>query len=110
MRRLPTDMYIVPMNNSITPLDTMSQTEEKTAGSLTDGQPSFTDVFKEAFRTVQETQEVVESDSIKLAVGEIDDLHTINLNRAKATLAVDTFVALKNSAVEAYNEIIRMNI
>lgn len=103
-------MYIVPMSSNITPLDTMSQTDEKSIASLTEGQPSFTDIFKEAFQTVQETQEVVEADSVKLAIGEIDDLHTINLNRAKATLAVDTYVALKNSAVEAYNEIIRMNI
>lgn len=102
-------MYIVPLNGLITPLETMSQ-QENTKPVLNDGEPSFTDVFKEAFQNVQDTQETMQSDNVKLALGEIDDLHTININRAKATLAVDTFVALKNSAVEAYNEIIRMSI
>lgn len=103
-------MFIVPMNSSITPLDTMTQkiapAEKETKGESA----SFSDIFKEAYNNVQETQRISEEDNIRVALGEIDDLHTVNLNAKKAAMALEVFVSLKNTAVDAYNEVMRMNI
>ena len=42
--------------------------------------------------------------------GEIDDLHTIYNNMTKASIAVETFVAVKNAAVDAYNQVLQISM
>lgn len=100
-------MYIIPMSG-ITPLETISQ---KTNNELDkSSSASFADVFKQAIQNVEETQQVCEEDSVKVALGEVDDLHTIQVNMKKASMALEVLVSMKNTAVEAYNDIMRMNI
>lgn len=99
-------MYIVPLNNTISPLQTAPAAKEQKP----DGGASFKDVFKEALADVQETQKICEEDNIRVALGEVDDLHTVALNAKKAAIALDVFVAMKNTAVEAYNEVMRINL
>lgn len=101
-------MYIVPMSG-ITPLNIISQTEKAPKTDNNDG-ASFTDVFKQALDNVEQTQKVSEESSIKASLGEIDDLHTVSINAEKAAIALETFVALKNTAVESYKEVISMAI
>ena len=100
-------MYIVPMSG-ITPLETPSQVGSTPKSNSSVG--SFADVFKDALKNAQDTQKVCEDDNIKVALGEIDDLHTVQINMQKAALALETFVSMKNTAVDAYNEIMRMSI
>ena len=102
-------MYIIPMSG-ITPLNTISQAPQKAASEQTETGASFADVFKNAFKTAEETQSISEQDSIKAALGEIDDLHTVSLNAKKAAIALETFVALKNTAVESYKEIMSISL
>ena len=45
-----------------------------------------------------------------ITLGEVDDLHTIQINMQKASLALETFVSMKNTAIGAYNEVMNMNI
>lgn len=52
----------------------------------------------------------MQEDSLRLAMGEIDDLHTIYNNMTKASVAVDTFVAVKDAVVNAYDRIIQMSM
>ncbi len=100
-------MYIVPMGG-ITPLNTISQAQQ-TSKTNDDG-ASFTDVFKQAFQNVQDTQKVAQEDSVKVALGQVDDLHTVEINTQNAKLAVDVFVTMKNTALDAYNEVMRLSI
>ena len=48
--------------------------------------------------------------AIDLMLGEIDDLAQVQVNLEKAATAVDLLVTVKNKAVDAYNEIMRMNV
>jgi len=93
----------------ITPLDTMSQVEGKTTGQ-SGAEASFLDVFKQALQNVEDTQKVSEEDSIKVALGEVDDLHTVKVNLAKAQMALDVLVSMRNTALDAYKEIMSMTI
>lgn len=99
-------MYIVPLTNTIAPLQEVPAVKEQKP----DDGASFKDIFKEALADVQETQRVCEEDNIRVALGEVDDLHTVALNAKKAAIALDVFVAMKNTAVDAYNEIMRINL
>ena len=67
-------------------------------------------IFKDVFNEVQETQLQSQIDSVKLIQGEIDDLHTIYNNMTKAAVAVETFVAVKNAAVDAYNQVLQITM
>ncbi len=101
-------MFIIPMNG-IVPLNTPSQLPVEKAAD-TKGGASFTDIFKQAVENVEETQKITAQDSVRVALGEVDDLHTVQINMKKAAAALEVLVTMKNTAVDAYNEIMRMGI
>lgn len=101
-------MFIVPLTSSITPMKTMSQ--KKQAESTDDGEATFFDVFESLVKNVKETDAQVQKDSVDLMLGDVDDLAQIQVNLEKAATAVDLLVTVKNKAVDAYNEIMRMTV
>lgn len=103
-------MYIVPISSAITPLNILSQNETAAADKTKNGSPSFADVFREVMTDVTETQQVVNEDSARLVMGEIDDLHTIYNNLTKAEIAVETFVAVKDACQQSYDQIMQMSM
>ena len=103
-------MFIVPISNAIQPVESLFDEKNTAAVSDSTDTPQFSDVFKEIFTDVQETQRVVQEDSVRLAMGEIDDLHTIYNNMTKAAVAVETFVAIKDAAVNAYDKVLQISM
>lgn len=102
-------MFIVPMSG-IAPLDIISQAKGTAAPASESEGASFADVFKQALQNVEDTQRVSQEDSLRVALGEVDDLHTVGINLQKAQTAIDVFVSMKNTAVESYKEIMSMSI
>ena len=103
-------MFIVPISGVISPVQSAFENENEQVKEITESTPQFSDVFKEVFNDVQETQQQTNIDSVKLMQGEIDDLHTIYNNMTKASIAVETFVAVKNAAVDAYNQVLQISM
>lgn len=103
-------MFIVPISGAISPVQSVFDSENEQVKEVTESTPQFSDVFKEVFNDVQETQQQTNIDSVKLMQGEIDDLHTIYNNMTKASIAVETFVAVKNAAVDAYNQVLQISM
>ena len=109
-------MFIVPLTSSITPMETMSQ--KKQTESTDDGEATFFDVFESLVKNVKETDAQVQkplrkdeiSGIVDLMLGDVDDLAQIQVNLEKAATAVDLLVTVKNKAVDAYNEIMRMTV
>ena len=106
-------MFIVPLNNTITPLNTPSQVGssdkiQKNTDSESVG--GFLDIFRESYDAAAEAQRVSEEDSIKIMTGEIDDPAQIAINAQKAALSLQTFVSLKNTAVDAYKEMMQIQL
>lgn len=106
-------MFIVPLthvtlDSSITPMETISQ--KKQTESTDDGEATFFDVFESLVKNVKETDAQVQKDSVDLMLGDVDDLAQIQVNLEKAATAVDLLVTVKNKAVDAYNEIMRMTV
>lgn len=102
-------MFIVPISSTISPVNSVFD-EEKKAENVTEDTPQFSDVFREIFNDVQETQAQTQVDAVKIIQGDIDDLHTIYNNMTKAAVAVETFVAVKNAAVDAYNQVLQISM
>lgn len=70
----------------------------------------FTDVFKMAINQVKETQADVENKQYLLSTGQLADAHTLPIAEAKAGLTVDVLLTLRNKTLEAYNELIKINV
>ncbi|MBP1561809.1 MAG: flagellar hook-basal body complex protein FliE [Oscillospiraceae bacterium] len=103
-------MFIVPISGAIQPVESHFDAAEAVSAADSADRPQFSDVFKEIFTEVQDTQKTVQEDSLRLAMGEIDDLHTIYNNMTKAAVAVETFVAVKDAAIGAYEKVLQISM
>ena len=70
----------------------------------------FQNVFEQALKDVEETQQVKTADSYALATGDVDDIAQVMINTEKADIAVQMLVQMRNKILDAYSEIMRMNI
>lgn len=103
-------MFIVPISSSIQPVESYFDNAVKSVSEEESDKPQFSDVFKEIFNDMQETQQVMNEDVVKLTLGEIDDLHTVYNNMTKAGIAVDTFVAVKDAVINAYDRVLQISM
>lgn len=77
----------------------------------TGGQASlFADIFRNAVNQVRETDEDAQTKKYLLSTGQLDDAHTLPIAEAKAELALDVLITLRNKTLEAYNELIKINV
>ncbi|MFD0049305.1 flagellar hook-basal body complex protein FliE [Actinomycetes bacterium NPDC127524] len=75
-----------------------------------ESQKSFASVLKDSIEKVNEAQ--VNSDTLtqKLANGENVDLHQVMIASQQANITMQAALEVRNKVVEAYQEIMRMNI
>jgi flagellar hook-basal body complex protein FliE len=71
---------------------------------------NFGDMLKEAIETANSTDSVDKSSNIDLLKGEVNDLHTLMINAEKADIALSLTIQIRNKVLEAYNEVMRMQI
>lgn len=103
------------MTSSITPLqplwDTMPLTRaSKIVEGPTGGGESFTNIFQTAIDGVRETDQEATHLEYLLSTGQLDNPAELSLALYKASTAVDLLVNLRNKAVDAYNEIMRISL
>ena len=100
-------MYIIPISQlpSVTP-DTQNakSPEGASAGA------SFESLLKSAIHNLEEVQNVTDQDSVALALGQSDDLHSIQINTMKATAAIELAASVTSKALSAYKEVLSMQI
>ena len=63
-----------------------------------------------AINNVEMAERDLENKEYLLATGQIDDAHTVPIAAAEAQLSIDLLVSLRNKAVEAYNELMRISL
>lgn len=96
----------------ITPIQMADSLESLRASQSVQGteQGVFKSILEGMINNVKETEANHEQQEYLLATGQIDDAHTVTIAAAEAQLAVDMLVQLRNKAVDAYNEIIRITV
>jgi flagellar hook-basal body complex protein FliE len=80
------------------------------SASATDPASSFQNFLLKSLSDITEAEGTVQNDVISLATGASDGLHNISINAAKADLAIQMVVSVRNKALEAYNEIMRITL
>ena len=80
-------------------------------GSGTSGKESnFSDILSQAVGNVRETEGAAQQENMSLLTGETDDLHTPVIETQKAELALNLAIQVRNKVLEAYNEVMRMQV
>jgi flagellar hook-basal body complex protein FliE len=108
---------IPPVNpillNSINP---MQSVEQKTAAPSVTGNGAakvgsdFSQFLADALQQVDNLQKNADIASVGLATGQIQDLHTVMVALEKASLSLSLTVEVRNKVLDAYHEIMRMQI
>ncbi|HEX2985406.1 MAG TPA: flagellar hook-basal body complex protein FliE [Caproiciproducens sp.] len=97
----------------ITPIQSIQSVADLSKTSQTSDSGSgipFQDLFLDAVQNVKSTDSNLNQELYKLATGQSDDLHNLTIASQKATLSVQLLVQLRNKALDAYNEIMRINV
>lgn len=89
------------------PLTSVNQTEE--IGPVTN-ETDFAGFLKNELNKVDALQKNAEAASLELAVDQIQDLHTVIVALEKANLSLGLTVEVRNKVIDAYNQIMRMQI
>ncbi|KNZ41755.1 flagellar hook-basal body complex protein FliE [Acetobacterium bakii] len=106
-------MFIVPMNTLIgqSSIGSVTKSLEKTA-ELTgaDTGTGFKDMVQSVINNVESTEATTKVDAYNLSIGNMDDTHTMMINSAKADVALQTMVQLRNKVLDAYSQVMNTNL
>jgi flagellar hook-basal body complex protein FliE len=84
----------------------------KGAGEVTDsGEKSeFLSLLKEGIKDVNKNMQESDKASMDLATGKSSNIHETMLSVAKAELGLNMLVQMRNKAIEAYQDVMRMQV
>ena len=71
---------------------------------------SFASVLKDSLNKVNESQLTADSMTEKLAKGENVDLHQVMIAQQKANITLQATLEIRNKVIEAYQEMMRMQV
>lgn len=97
----------------ILPIKPMQIQTEISANQPIQNKPAtmpFQDILHDVIANARETEAIAKQDAIDLALGNTDDIHNIMINAEKAAIALELTVQMTSKAVNAYNEIMRMQL
>ena len=101
-------MSIPPISTFTAGSTSLRPERSATAGSATgDG---FGDLVTSALNNVSATQNNADHLANKAAVGQLSDPHEYMIAATEASLSTELTVAVRNKAVEAFNDIMRMSL
>lgn len=83
---------------------------EKSAGPAADILEPVTDIFGAAVDAVKETDAAKTQMEYLMATGQLDNPALLTIASTKAQLSVQLLVQLRNRALDAYNELMRISI
>lgn len=81
-----------------------------TLGEKQKSEVSFQDFLKQSVEQVNELQLDAEQKNVMLATGKIENIHDVTIASEKAKVALDLTLAVRNKVVDAYREIMRMQV
>ena len=93
-------------------IDQLSQPETKSISSTSEvsGDKSFADTLKAAINEVNDLQQTSNKKMQELSVGKTDNVADVMIASEKADIAMRVMVQVRNKVLDAYNEIMRMQV
>jgi flagellar hook-basal body complex protein FliE len=79
-------------------------------GSVKETQGSFADTLKTAIDNVNQLQKASDKSAQDLATGRTDDVAGVMISAEKADIALRVMVQVRNKIIDAYQEIMKMQV
>lgn len=100
------------MNLSINSLNNIENIKPQNQTPISPGEAhtKFANVLKSAIERTNELQHVSDQKTEQLAKGGNVDLHEVMIAAQKASITLETAVQIQQKTIDAYNEIMRMQI
>lgn len=92
------------VNSLLNSLNTASGASVENTGT------SFSELLNSALGEVNETNQANEVNSLELLSGQSTDIHTALIEAQKAELTLNLAVQVRNKVIDAYNEVMRMQL
>lgn len=70
----------------------------------------FASAIRQAMNSVDGLQKDAQASVNRMLSGEVEDLHKVAIEHQRATLAFDLLLQVRNKAVQAYQEVMRMQV
>ena len=97
----------IDINKSIISVPSVGKAE---ITKLADPATSFENTMKKAVGEVNNLQSDADKMAVNLVSGNLEDVHTAMIAMQKAKLALDLTIQVRNKVLEAYQEIMRMQV
>jgi flagellar hook-basal body complex protein FliE len=79
-------------------------------GGQETGKPSFSNVLNEIVSDVDRLQKTAESTTDKLLTGDLQDVHQVVVAMEEAQTSFKLLMEVRNKMVEAYKEVLKMQV
>ncbi len=94
-------LKLTPVNSSMV---------EKVTPQIEEGKKNFGEFLTEALGEVNSLQQDAAKASFNLAAGNLQDISQVTIAAEKATIAMQLTMQVRNKVVDAYQEIMRMQV
>ncbi|MHB8073715.1 flagellar hook-basal body complex protein FliE [Desulfosporosinus fructosivorans] len=101
---------IIPLLSPLTPISAENSLNISLDGSAQKAGPDFSKFLTDALGQVDALQKNADAASLQLATGQVDDLSSVMVALEKASLSLSLTVATRDKVLDAYNQIMRMQI
>lgn len=99
-------MAITPITRLETINNLNALNDKTTVGNNTD----FRNIFNQLVDNVKESEENLANEQYLFATGQSQDTHSLGIAASKAQISVDLLIAIRNKALDSYNELMRLNL
>ncbi len=99
---------VTKLNTSI--VDNSTSATKVQSNNTTQEVVPFKSIFEEAINNVITTSNAVQENAYLLATGQSDNVHDLTIDSTQAELAVSLVVELRNRAMDAYSELMRISL
>ncbi len=90
--------------------EAISQSKDTEKSKDKDGGMSFADHLQKAIQEVNQKSHTADKMGMEMATGKAENIHETMLAATQAELSFNLMVQLRNKALEAYSEIMRMPV
>ena len=101
---------IFPIPSGIGAVTGAAGTTDTQSAQSASGGDGFAAVLAATFDHLQGVQKTSDQLAVQAATGDLRDVHDYMIASTEASLATEMVVTIKNKAVEAFNEIMRMPV
>lgn len=96
--------------NRTSPMQQLMELQKQVKKPTSPGGVDFKKLLQEAVNEVDQAQKVSDQEVKKLLEGEIQDVHSAMIALQKADLSFQLMMQVRNKLIEAYQEVMRMQV